>query len=157
LQSIIARALENDKYVLVSSLDLSSAFDLVNVNLLLKGLRTVDISEYVIEINSVQLRHRFYFLSVDTKISFLTEILLGAVQGSIWGPVLYAIYVSPIFYLEFLPAFTDDNYILRFRDNLLSLTREMEESLEKISKWLKLQAFASIMKTLRYACSINIK
>ena len=36
LQSIIARALDNDDFVLVASLDLSSAFDVVNVGLLLK-------------------------------------------------------------------------------------------------------------------------
>jgi hypothetical protein len=37
LQSLIARALDEDKYVLVASLDLSSAFDVVNINLLIKG------------------------------------------------------------------------------------------------------------------------
>ena len=36
LQSLIARALDEDKYVLVASLDLSSAFDVVNINLLIK-------------------------------------------------------------------------------------------------------------------------
>jgi hypothetical protein len=39
LQSIIARAVNDGKYGLVSSLDLSSAFDVVNIKLLFKSLR----------------------------------------------------------------------------------------------------------------------
>jgi hypothetical protein len=40
IQSLIARALDDDNYVLMSSLDLSSAFDVVNIGLLLKRLTT---------------------------------------------------------------------------------------------------------------------
>ena len=35
------------------------------------------------------------------------------VQGSVLGPVLYAIYISPIFELEDMSAFADDNYTIR--------------------------------------------
>ena len=39
LQSMIARAVDENCYVLMASLDLSMAFDLVNVELLLKRLK----------------------------------------------------------------------------------------------------------------------
>ena len=39
IQYLIARALDDDEYALMASLDLSSAFDVVNVELLLKRLR----------------------------------------------------------------------------------------------------------------------
>ena len=39
LQSIMARALDDDNYVLMASLDLSAAFDVVNINLLMKRLK----------------------------------------------------------------------------------------------------------------------
>jgi hypothetical protein len=38
LLSMISRSLDNDEFVLVSSLDLSSAFDVVNIDLLIKRL-----------------------------------------------------------------------------------------------------------------------
>ena len=38
IQSLIARALDDNNYVLVASLDLSAAFDVVNVDLLLSFL-----------------------------------------------------------------------------------------------------------------------
>ena len=39
----------------------------------------------------------------------VNDILLGTVQGLVFGPVLYAIYISPLFDLEDLSAFGDDN------------------------------------------------
>ena len=41
LQSIISRALDDDNYVAMASIDLSAAFDIVNVDLLIKRLRRV--------------------------------------------------------------------------------------------------------------------
>jgi hypothetical protein len=41
LQSIIGRALDEDKFVQVASLDLSAAIDKVNINLLIKRLKIV--------------------------------------------------------------------------------------------------------------------
>jgi hypothetical protein len=55
LQSIIARALKNDDYVFVASLDLSTAFDVVNVELLLKRMRIISIPDDVIELANVWL------------------------------------------------------------------------------------------------------
>ena len=39
VQSLIARALDKDNYALLASIDLSSAFDVVNIKLLLKGMK----------------------------------------------------------------------------------------------------------------------
>jgi hypothetical protein len=41
LQSCITRALDNDECVMVSSLNLSAAFDIVNIDLLIKRLKMV--------------------------------------------------------------------------------------------------------------------
>jgi hypothetical protein len=38
IQSQIVRAMDNDEYALLTSLDLSAAFDLVNIDLLMKRL-----------------------------------------------------------------------------------------------------------------------
>jgi retron-type reverse transcriptase len=41
IQSLIVRALDDEEYVLLASLDLSSAFDLVNIDLLLKRKKSI--------------------------------------------------------------------------------------------------------------------
>ena len=53
---------------------------------------------------------RFFYVSIDRKNSTLYEVLLGTVQGFVLGPVLYAIFISPLFDLEDLSAFADDKY-----------------------------------------------
>jgi hypothetical protein len=61
----------------------------------------------VIEVIEVWFRSRSYYVSVDSKISILDDLLLGTVQGSILSHVLYAIFVSPLADLAFLLKFTD--------------------------------------------------
>jgi hypothetical protein len=50
IQSLIARALDDNKFVLLSSLDLSSAFDVVNIDLLLKRLNIVELPNDLVAI-----------------------------------------------------------------------------------------------------------
>ena len=136
IQSQIARALDDDEYVLLASLDLSSAFDLVNTDLLLKRLDVIGLPSDVLDLISVWLKNRSFFVSIDGQNSILHDLLLGTVQGSILGPILYAIFVSPLFDLCELYSFADDNFIPRINKHLPSLVNDMEVSLELITKWL---------------------
>ena len=61
----------------------------------------------------------------------------GSIQGSVLGPVLYAIYVSPLFDLTQLTNFADDNYYLEWNRDLTVLILNLEKRLEMITKWLK--------------------
>ena len=137
LQSIIARALDEGKYGLVSSLDLSSAFDVVNVNLLLKRLRIIGLPSDIVDLIKVWLSNRSFYVNVDGENSFMYDLLLGTVQGSILGPLLYAIFVAPLSDIEPLLTFADDNYIPRFGSSIEIVVSDMEKSLEIITKWLK--------------------
>ena len=53
------------------------------------------------------------------------------------GPILYAIYVSPLFDLTKITNFADDNFVLHWNRHMEALIEDMEESLEMITKWLK--------------------
>jgi hypothetical protein len=59
------------------------------------------------------------------------------VQGSILGPVLYAIFVSQLFDIKEFDAFVDNTYILRWNLDVLVLIDGMKKSLEAITKWIK--------------------
>ena len=48
LQSIMGRAADENCFVIMASLDLSMAFDLVNVELLLKRLRVMGFPSYLV-------------------------------------------------------------------------------------------------------------
>ena len=61
----------------------------------------------------------------------------GTIQGSRLGPILYAIYVSPLFDLEKMTNYADDNLIVGWNSCLQDLMIDMKKSLEAITKWLK--------------------
>ena len=58
LQSLISRALEDDNYVAMASLDLSSAFDVVNIPLLIKRLKIVGLPDDVVDLIKTCLTER---------------------------------------------------------------------------------------------------
>ena len=135
LQSLIARALDEDNYVLMVSVDLSAAFDVVNIDLLMKRLRILGLPDDVLSL--VELWLRLFYVDINGEISKLYEIDYGTIQGSILGPVLYAIYVSPLFDLTELSNFADDNFALTWHTNKQSTVNAMELKLNLIVNWLK--------------------
>ncbi len=137
IQSIISRALDENNYVLMSSVDLTAAFDLVDVRLLIKRLQIVGLPTDVVKLIELWLSGRSFFVNVDGISSILQDLTCGIIQGSILGPILYAIYVSPLFDLAKLTNFADDNFIIQWNRSTRDLTQNMEAELETITGWLK--------------------
>jgi hypothetical protein len=71
---LTSRALDDNEYVMVASLDLSSAFDVVNINLLVKRLRIICLPNDVIELITVWLKDRSKYLSLDGQNSVLWNL-----------------------------------------------------------------------------------
>ena len=137
LQSIITKHVDSDELVGMASLDLSAAFDMVNTDLLLKRLKIMGIPGDVVSLIKIWLTDRSFYVCIDGKNSMLVELVCGTVQGSILGPILYAIYVSPLFDLHNLTNFADDNFVIRWSKFMPGLIVDMEASLESIAKWLR--------------------
>jgi hypothetical protein len=111
-------------------------FDLVNVKLLLKRLETVGIPEDLIYLVKVWVEHIYYYISLDGKNLIKFDLLLGTVQGSVLGPVLNAIFVSPILDIVPVLSFAEHNYTIESNTSKVELVKDMEKSLEAITKWL---------------------
>jgi hypothetical protein len=122
----------------VASIDLRSAFDVVNVELLLKRMRIICLPEDLIELVKVWLSDRMYnYVSIGGKNSCMFDLLWGTVQGSVLGPVLYALFVSPLSDIVTILSFADDSYEIKISKYKNQLMLDMEKSLESITKWLK--------------------
>ena len=137
LQTLITRAVDEDMYALMASLDLSSAFDVVNVELLLKRLNIIGLPSDVIDLVSVWLTNRYFYVSLDGSNSCVHECSVGTVQGSILGPILYSIFVSPLLALTDLTLFADDNYALVWNKSKADIVLAMQTKLELITSWLR--------------------
>ena len=71
VQSYLSRALDEGKFALMASIDLSSAFDLVNVKLLLKRCAIIGLPKDIVEMVEmveIWLKERMYYVHV--KISY---------------------------------------------------------------------------------------
>ena len=130
LQSIIARATDENNYVLMASLDLSAAFDIVNVGLLLKRLRILGLPKDLVKLIEVWLTDRQFYVEVNGLSSPVYRSNDGTIQGSVLGPILYAIFVSPIFDLTDLTNFADDNYVIEINAKINELIINMEKGLK---------------------------
>ena len=62
---------------------------------------------------------------------------MGMVQGSILGPILYSLFVSPLLDLAKIVLFAEDNYILTWNKHRGQLIIEMQTKLGIITKWPK--------------------
>ena len=71
LQSLIARELDDDQYALMASLDLSAAFDVVNVKLLIKRLKTMGLPNELIELIRIWLNNRLLYVDIDGNCSYI--------------------------------------------------------------------------------------
>jgi hypothetical protein len=152
LQNIISKALDEDKQVLLASLDLSAAFDIVNIDLIIKRLRILGLPNDNMDLIKVWLKNHMFYVTVEGK----NSMLYGTVQGSILGPVLYAMFVSPLFNLEEIFAFADDIFVARKGLVKQVLIDDLAKLLEAISKWLKQSGLKLNEKKLRCAYLVNV-
>ena len=80
---------------------------------------------------------RSFYVSIDGVNSLVVDLDTGTIQGSILGPLLYAVFVSPLFDLLRLTNFADDNFVIRWNKCMTALIKDLEKDLEIMTKWLR--------------------
>ena len=104
IQSHIARKIDEGQYVAMGSLDLTAAFDMVDIDLLMKRLLTLGLPSDWLDLLGAWLRDLAAFVEVSADRSMLYDVNIGTVQGLILGPVLFHLFVSPVFGLNNIVA-----------------------------------------------------
>ena len=137
IQSLIAKALDEDNHTIVASIDLSLVFDVVNIELLLKRLRVVGLPEKLVALTEIWLTDRVFYFKVIGTTSIFYDSKSGTLQGLILRPILYAIFVAPLFDLTDLLNFADDKFTLSTSKNKQQALQILTEKLTLIKKWLK--------------------
>ncbi len=95
-EELITKWLDEGVAVDLIYLDLSKAFDSVNHRLLLDEFRGYGIAPIVISWVECFLSRRTFQVNVNGTLSHMAEAISGVPQGSVIGPILFAIYVNDL-------------------------------------------------------------
>jgi hypothetical protein len=125
-----------DEYVAVASLDLSAAFDVVNVDLLLKRLEKMGIPKDLTKILTSWLKDRAAYVEVDGELSEFFLVTEGTVQGSVLGPVLFNLFLKPLLEKTNSPAYADDSYHYGTSKTKKQALEILEKKLERAIEWI---------------------
>lgn len=93
----IYKSIDSGASTLLVALDLSAAFDTVSHEILLARLKhSFGISDTVLQWITSYLSSRSQFVMLSGFKSPITPLMSGVPQGSVLGPLLFAIYTSPV-------------------------------------------------------------
>ena len=135
--------------------DLSKAFDCLNHELLIGKLNAYGftlpplklVHDYLSDINQ---RTR-----VNNSYSTWLEILFGVPQGSIFGPLLFNIFLPDLFFILNkidITNYADDNTPYTSSNDVNGLIKSLEEASKELLKWFD----DNLMKSNPYKCHLLV-
>ena len=91
----------------------------------------------ITRLNRSWLKDRVFYCEVGGKVSAMVQLDYGTVQGSILGPVLFTLFVSPLGdIIENLTSYADDSYHVSYGGTYQQSLETSVQNVEKMIKWL---------------------
>ena len=140
--ALTSKAVDNGKCVVLISLDLSKAFDMINHEILIMKLRKMGFNNAAIKLMESYLEQRVQYVKINDTLSYAGTITSGVPQGTNLGPLLFSIYVCDMKYLQTnskIFKFADDTMLMfefeKNEDSVKNGCRMMREDLQLLSSY----------------------
>jgi len=138
LSNLVFEALGRGTSCMSIFLDVRKCFDLINRDKLFAKLHYYGIRGNVIAWLRSYYEDRKQCVNFDGVLSDTLQILLGVLQGSVLGPILFLIFINDLTSIseEFiLSLFADDAFAFLNKNDLVSLIRHAKEVIPQILRW----------------------
>ncbi len=83
------------------------------------------------------LSDRNAYVEIDQNNSTFFPIKCGTVQGSVLGPVLFSLFIGPVYELDKMISYGDDSYIIAGGKTKEESKILLETSTNTVAAWLK--------------------
>ena len=123
-------------------LDLSTAFDTVDQDILLNDLFALGIDGIVLEWFRTYLKNRIFRVCVNDTLSDECLMKTGVPQGSILGPILFLIYTIELHYVleslgVFYHCYADDTQIYFTFEGITEAENKLGVIFNKVDQWMR--------------------
>ena len=134
----VKRFLDDGNYVISIFVDLTKAFDTVDHDILLYELDRYGIRGYANDFSRTYLTNRFQYTVINGTQSALNAVTCGVPQGSVLGPLFFALYINDIYEsvgMDYVRLFADDIALYMWHKNLITLVEEIKLKLSHLYMW----------------------
>jgi len=137
LQSKIAECMDRNKLCAVTALDMSAAFDLLDAEVLKRRMNYQGYPHQIVNLVYGWITERTAYVSIDNKNSTIFDVKAGCVQGSILGPMLFSILMSPLNKVHNeIVQYADDNYLIHQANTIEELEIKVKNEIQTTMDWL---------------------
>ena len=138
--ALINKLFERKKKVILVTLDMSAAFDLLDKSILIPKLRAHGFPERIIAIYKDFLSGRRAVVQVGESVSEPFDQEVGCVQGSPSGPLLFSLLVNNIseaLTMGKIVCYADDSYLIFEGDSWDEVCKIASEETTNVVNWLQ--------------------
>ena len=157
LSESVIKHLEKKKVCALLFIDLKSAFDTVDIHLLLKKLDHYGFRGNALKLISSYLQGRKQFIKCGLIESSILDVVCGVPQGSVLGPLLFTLYINDFVSCSKFESilFADDAALLLADANLKKLKRAVSTEVKQMHNWLITSKLTINLKKTKYMIIAN--